>query len=300
MDLLPDLPALRLLADVARLGSIGAAGRAAGISQQSASERLRAMETQTGLVLVQRATTGSSLTSAGRLLVEWSRGLLDQAAEVEAALRTLQEERTRGLHVHASMTTAEYLLPGWLVRLRRDRGTAASLHATNSEAVVDAVRAGQADIGFIEGPADLAGLASRVVGDDRLVLVAEPGDPWARRRKPLGADEIARRPLTSREAGSGTRRVVEDAFRALGHEPAEPEVELTTTSAVLAAVRAGSPPAFLSERVVVGDTGSGRLVEVPTADLDLRRRFTAVWVGSSRPPAGPLRDLLGIAGRAVR
>ena len=38
---LPDLPSLRLLADVARLGSIGAAGREAGISQQSASERLR-------------------------------------------------------------------------------------------------------------------------------------------------------------------------------------------------------------------------------------------------------------------
>jgi molybdate transport repressor ModE-like protein len=294
---LPDLPSLRLLAAVAELGSIGSAGRAAGMSQQSASERLRAIESQVGLVLVQRATSGSTLTSAGRLVVEWSRPLLEQADEVEAALRTLREERSRELHVHASMTTAEYLLPRWLVRLRRERDTAASLHATNTHAVLEAVRAGQADLGFIEGPADLSGLASRVVGTDTLVLVAEPTDPWARRRKPLAPSELARRGLTSREPGSGTRQVVEDAFRAAGATPPRPEVELTTTAAVLAAVRAGSPPAFLSDRAVGHDLESGRLVPVATADLDLRRDFTAVWVGSARPPAGPVRDLLGIAGR---
>ena len=297
VDLLPDLPSLRLLADVARLGSIGAAGRTAGISQQSASERLRAIETQTGLVLVQRATTGSTLTPAGRLLVEWSRPLLEAAEELESALRTLREDRSRELHVYASMTTAEYLLPRWLVRLRRERDTTASLHATNSESVLDAVRRGQADLGFIEGPADLGGLASRVVGDDHLVLVAEADDPWARRRKPLAAAEIGARPLTSREPGSGTRQVVEDAFRAAGATPPSSEVELTTTTAVLAAVRAGSPPAFVSDRAARAEIDAGRLVEVATDGLDLRREFTAVWVGSKRPPAGPVRDLLGIAGR---
>lgn len=300
VDLLPDLPSLRLLADVDRLGSIGAAGRAAGISQQAASERLRAIETQTRLVLLQRATTGSTLTPAGRLLVEWSRVLLEQAGEVEAALRTLRADRTRELRVSASMTTAEYLLPRWLVRLRRERETTASLHATNSEAVLEAVRQGRADLGFIEGPGDRSGLASRVVGHDHLVLVAEPTDPWARRRKPLGVAEVAARRLTSREQGSGTRRVVEDAFRARGLEPPVPEVELTTTAAVLAAVRAGSPPTFVSDRAASSEVAAGRLVAIDVDGLDLRREFTAVWIGTTRPPAGPLRDLLAIAARDAR
>lgn len=297
MDLLPDLPALRLLTDVARLGSIGAAGRAAGISQQSASERLRAVETQTGLVLIHRATTGSTLTAAGRLLTEWSRPLLEQADEIDHALRTLREEHSRELRVYASMTTAEFLLPRLLVRLRRERDTTASLHATNSEAVLDAVRGGRADVGFIEGPADLGRLASRVVDRDVLVLVAEPGDPWLRRRRPLTAEEIAGRRLTSRETGSGTRQVVENAFRALGVRPPASEVELTTTAAILAAVRAGGPPTFVSGRAARGELDAGRLGEVPTAGLDLRRDFTAVWVGSARPPAGPVRDLLATATR---
>ncbi|HTW15509.1 MAG TPA: LysR substrate-binding domain-containing protein [Nocardioides sp.] len=295
--MLPDLPSLRLLADVARHGSIGAAGRVAGISQQSASERLRAMEAQTGLVLVQRAASGSSLTSAGRLLVEWSTRLLEQADEVEVALRTLRQERTEELRVFASMTTAEYLLPRWLVRLRQQRSVTVSLHATNSEAVLGAVRSGEAGLGFVEGPGDLSGLASRAVGDDELMLVAAPDDPWARRRRPLDAAAVAARPLTSRERGSGTRGVIEDAMTRAGAALAPPEAELTTNAAVVGSVRAGSPPAFVSRRAVERDLDSGLLVAVPTTGLDLRRRFTAVWVGGRTPPAGPVRDLLAIAGR---
>jgi molybdate transport repressor ModE-like protein len=292
---LPDLSSLRLLVDVARLGSIGAAGRAAGISQQSASARLRTMERELGLTLLQRSPTGAALTPQGTLLVEWATDLLHRADEIETALATLRQQRSRQLHVHASMTTAEHLLPGWLVRLRERSPVPVSLHATNTDAVLAAVRSGEADLGFIEGPADLSGLASAVVGSDELVLVAAPTDPWARRRRPLRPEAVAARPLTSREPGSGTRGVAEHAAAAVGVTLAPPEVELTTAAAVLASVAAGGAPAFLSRRVVQRDLAAGTLVAVPVAGLDLQRRFTAVWIGTDSPPRGPVRDLLAIA-----
>lgn len=299
MAMLPDLSALRLLADVARLGSIGAAGREAGISQQSASERLRAMETQTGLVLVQRATRGSELTAAGRLLVEWSADLLLRADEIENALQTLRRGRSEELHVHASMTTAEYLLPRWLVQLRQVRQVAVSLRAVNSGDVVAAVRSGDADLGFVEGPVDVSGLSTAVVDVDALVLVAAPEDPWARRRTAIRAAGVASRALTCREPGSGTRAVVETALARAGEKLVEPEVALTTNAAILAAVGAGGSPAFVSERAAAADLASGRVVAVPLADLDVTREFRAVWVGGARPPAGPVRDLLAIALRSL-
>ena len=67
---LPDLDALRLLVGVARRGSIGAAARAVGITQQSASERLRALEAREGLHLLQRGARGSDLTADGVVVVE--------------------------------------------------------------------------------------------------------------------------------------------------------------------------------------------------------------------------------------
>ena len=298
--MLPDLASLRLLTDIARLGSIGGAGRAAGISQQSASERLRAMETQTGLVLVQRAQRGSELTAAGRLLVEWSSDLLARAEEIEQALASLRETRSQELHVHASMTTAEYLLPRWLVRLRQLRQVAVSLRAVNSEEVVAAVRRGEADLGFVEGPVDVDGLATAVVGADELVLVAAPDDPWARRRAPLGPAEVGGRSLTGRELGSGTRAVVDRAMAQAGVTLAPQVAELAANAAIMAAVRAGSPPAFVSRRTAAADLDLGTLVGVPTQGLDLSREFRAVWVGRARPPAGPVRDLLAIARASVR
>jgi len=300
VPVLPDLAALRLLTDIARLGSIGGAGRAAGISQQSASERLRAMETQTGLVLVQRAQRGSELTAAGRLLVEWSSDLLARADEIEHALATLRETRSQEVHVHASMTTAEYLLPRWLVRLRQIRQVAVSLRAVNSEEAVAAVRRGEADLGFVEGPVDIDGLSAAVVGADELVLVAAPDDRWARRRAPVTPAEIGARSLTRREPGSGTRAVVDRAMGLAGVEMAPQVVELAANAAILAAVRAGSPPAFVSRRAAAADLDHGTLVDVPTQGLDLSREFRAVWIGRARPPAGPVRDLLAIARASAR
>lgn len=295
MSVPSDLRSLKLLADVARLGSIGAAGRAAGVSQQSASERLRALEAETRLVLVQRAPRGSALTPAGQLLVEWTRDLLARADEVDIALATLRRDQSQELHVYASMTTAEFLLPRWLVQLRHRRRISVSLRAVNSADVILALRHRQADLGFVEGPIDVGGLSTTVVGTDELVMVAAPDDRWSRRRKPITPADIANRRLTCREPGSGTRAVVEDALRNAGTRLAEPDVELATNTAILAAVRAGGSPALVSRRSAAADLLMKTVVEVAIADLDFSREFRAVWVGGTRLPAGPSRELLDIA-----
>ncbi|RZL70936.1 MAG: LysR family transcriptional regulator, partial [Rhodococcus sp. (in: high G+C Gram-positive bacteria)] len=258
---IPDLAALQLLVDVATHGSIGAAGRANGITQQSASERLRAVEALTGLTLLRRAAGGSTLTESGVLVVGWAARLIDLAQEIDESIATLREGRTHQLSIVASMTVAEYLLPLWLVRLRQQHDTVVSLIATNSEHVRTAVADGSADIGFVEDGADPGDLASLVVARDELGLYSAPHDPWAKQDSPLAPDEIVTRPLTWREAGSGSRRVVDDALARLGLTATAPAAELTTTSGIRSAVSAGSPPAFMSRRSVRSDVEAGRLVE---------------------------------------
>jgi len=287
---------LRLLVGIARHGSIGAAAKALAVSQQSASERLRGMEAQTGLTLVQRGARGSELTAAGVVVTEWAARLLELTDEIEVALEGLRDERSHSLTVWASMTIAESLVPRWLVQLRRRRDdTSVSLTAANSHDVVDAVASGDAQLGFVEGVEAPRGLRSRAVGADELVLVAAPGTAVARRTS-LTPAEVAVLPLTSREPGSGTRQVVERALAAQGLSLHPSVVELTTATAIRESVLAGSAPAFLSRRVVVRDLDAGHLVGVRTPDLDLHRVFRAVWVGSAQPPAGPVRDLVSIAG----
>ncbi|WP_445255994.1 LysR family transcriptional regulator [Nocardioides aurantiacus] len=298
---LPDLDALRLLVGIARHGSIGAAARTNGISQQAASERVRAMEAQTGLTLVRRGARGSQLTEAGVVVTEWAARLLDLADEVDIAIEGLRGDVSRELVVWASMTIAESLIPRWLVQLRQRqlgegyRATTVSLNASNSRDVVEAVREGTAHVGFVEGVEAPVGVRSVTVAQDELFLVTAAGTPLSRRRTPLTPDEVAQLALTSREEGSGTREVLEIALAKHGLEVGDPEVELTTATAIREAVLAGSAPAFLSRRVVARDVDSGNLTVVAVMELDLRRYFRAIWVGTKNPPAGSVRDLVAIA-----
>ncbi len=297
----PELAALRLLVGVARLGSIGAASRAQGITQQAASERLRAVETQTGLTLLRRGARGSHLTEAGAVVVEWAARLIDLADEIDHAIEGLRADDRRDLAVWSSMTIAESLLPRWLVMLRQRQvaeggtPTAVSLRAVNSNEVVAAVRDGRAGLGFVEGADAPIGMRSRVVSRDELVLVALAGTPLSRRRTPLSPREISVLPLTGREPGSGTREVVAAALGRHGLTASEPLVELTTATAIREAVIAGSAPAFLSRRVAAREIESGQLVVLPTPALTLTRSFRAVWSGGREPPAGPVRELVEIA-----
>ncbi|NEC74010.1 LysR family transcriptional regulator, partial [Streptomyces rochei] len=212
----PDLGALELLLAVARLGSLGGAARELGITQPAASSRVRSMERQLGVALVDRSPRGSRLTDAGALVTDWARRIVEAAEAFDAGAQALRDRRDSRLTVAASMTIAEYLLPGWLVALRSQLpDTAVSLLAGNSTAVAERLLAGEADLGFVEGVSVPAGLDSAVIAHDRLIVVAAPGHPWARRRRPLRAAELAATPLILREKGSGTRQVLDAALGGL-------------------------------------------------------------------------------------
>ncbi|MEV5319819.1 LysR family transcriptional regulator [Streptomyces sp. NPDC052687] len=289
----PDLGALELLLAVARLGSLGAAAREVGITQPAASSRIRSMERQLGVALVDRSPRGSRLTDAGALVTDWARRVVEAAEAFDAGAQALRDRRDSRLRVAASMTIAEYLLPGWLLALRAQRpDTAVSLLAGNSAAVAERLLSDEADLGFVEGLTVPPGLDAVVVARDRLIVVTAPGHPWARRREPLSPAELASTPLVLREKGSGTRQVLDAALGGL----ARPLIELSSTTAVKASAVAGAGPAVLSELSVREELSTRRLVSVPVDRVSLRRDLRAVWRTGHRP-AGPARDLLSLTRR---
>ncbi|GGQ23517.1 LysR family transcriptional regulator [Streptomyces roseolilacinus] len=290
----PDLGALELLLAVARHGSLGRAAREVGITQPAASGRIRSMERQLGVALVDRSPRGSRLTAAGALVTDWARRVVEAAEAFDAGAQALRDRRDSRLRVAASMTIAEYLLPGWLIALRAERpDTAVSLRAGNSAAVAALLLAGDADLGYVEGLAVPEGLDGVVVARDRLVVVAAPSHRWARRRAPVTPAELAGTPLVLREHGSGTRQVLDSALAAHGGLAA-PLMELASTTAVKAAAVSGAGPAVLSELAVTEELASRRLAEVPVEGADLRRALRAVWPTGPRP-TGPARDLLSLS-----
>ncbi len=295
---MPELSALELLSAIAKTGSLNAAGREVGTSQQAVSARLTSIESQIGVRLVTRTTRGTQLTAAGEVVAEWADQVLDVAQRVDTGLASLRAERRSRLSVVASQTVAEQLLPRWLVSFQ----TAAARHgvvapeisftATESKDAIASVREGEAELGFIETRGALHGVRSRVVGRDELIVVVPPDHKWVRRSTPISIAELRETPLVSRKSGWQLLLGDDEPIDSDHPEPAAHPLELASAAAVRAAVLAGAGPAVMSRLAISDDLAHGRLRAIPVADLDLRRDLRAIWLGSQNPPAGAARDLL--------
>lgn len=289
--------ALRMLVTVAETESMSEAARRLGTTQQAVSSRMRNLEAQLGVVLVIRSPRGSRLTDVGTVVAGWACDVVDAADRFDEAVRSLAGGATALLQIASSLTIAEHLMPAWLHRLRAESSVEVELTAANSTVVADRVRAGKAEIGFVETPEPSAGLSSRTIASDELVVVVRPGHRWSGRRT-VSARELAATPLVMREQGSGTREALARALREHpeGLTAVAPAAVLPTTAAVRATVAAGDDPAVLSILAVTDALRAGQLVRVKIADLRVIRPLSAVWSsGTSLSPAA--EQLLAVTAR---
>ncbi|MDE0572946.1 LysR family transcriptional regulator [Demequina sp. B12] len=287
----PSIEELRMLLAVQKHGSLTAAAEALNVTQQAVSQRMRALERRLGLALFVRQARGTTLTTHGRLVADWALAVVDQLDALTAGAASLRDDRAAHLRISASLTIAEHLVPSWLVAAHAHQPhVRVELTAVNSATVVERVRAGTDDVGFIESPSLPARLRHKRVGTDEVILVVAPRHPWATRRT-VSLATVARTPLVMREPGSGTRVTVERALEREGHSLARPAAELSTTSAMRAMVLAGGEAAAMSAVAVADDLAMGRLVQVPVNTEPWTRPFTAVWDGTRNLPASA-RDFL--------
>ena len=291
LEPVPDLRSLDLLRSVAELGSIRQAALSHGISQPAASMRLRSLERTMGLQLLDRSQGRAQVTSTGAAVVQWSEDVLAAMRNMLLGVEALKTRGKTQLRVVASMTVAEYLVPDWLKRLRAsDPDIVVSLQMGNTQHVIDEMIRGAADIGFVEGRDPPLGLRSRVVLTDDLVVVVAPSDRWARRTKPVTPGDLSSTPLVLREAGSGTRSVLEQAL--LAHRlQLTTSVEMGSTTAIKSAVASGAGPGVMSRLAVSSEILEGRLVVVNVENLALDRSIRMVW-SASRPLSSSAKRLL--------
>lgn len=283
--------ALRALVEVATQGSLTGAAASLGQAQPNVSRAIAGLERDFGVTLFRRTTRGSVPTPEGLVVIEWARDLLRRIDQFSENVRGLTSNGVTEFSVAASQTIAEHLLPRWLAGFREaNPGSKVAVNVMNSEAVIAAVAAGEVSLGFVEGTKPPSFVNSTTVADDELVLVVDPFHPWTLRTDPISKHDLVSGGLVTREVGSGTRKVLDEA---LGGE-LEPELQLGSNTAVRTAVLTGAGAAVLSRLAVADTIASGELVELPMDIGPLKRKLRVVWVGPKRL-TGPSAGLVEIA-----
>ncbi|ASJ74008.1 LysR family transcriptional regulator [Granulosicoccus antarcticus] len=92
---------IALFLQIVESGSLTAAGREAGLSSTTVSERLAALEAHYGVVLLNRTTRAISLTEEGRTLVEGAKRVLGEVEELDTRIRHGAQTLTGPIRISA-------------------------------------------------------------------------------------------------------------------------------------------------------------------------------------------------------
>ena len=248
------------------------------MTQPAVTFQIKQLEEHLSTRLFDRAQGRISLTPAGQVALEYAERILALSAELDTRLKEMSGQAAGPLLIGASMTVGEYVLPQLIGEFKaRFPAVVPTLFVGNSEAVQERVAERTLDLGFIEGDSHLSSLASEVCGEDELQVVCAPSHPLAAEACALPA-ALRQHAYISREAGSGTRAVID---RYLQHAGVPPDtlnvvVELGSPEAIKGLVATGMGFAIMSRVIAAKEVQLGQLAQVPLRPA-LMRNFSVVY-----------------------
>ena len=265
----PDLDRLFAFRAVVASGGFTRAAEAAGLSQSAMSLKIRQLERELGVRLLERVGRRVTPTAAGaELLVHVDR----LKAAHEAAIAAIAPHRAGAIgrvSIGTGATACLHFLPGPLRALReRMPGLEIIVRTGDTADMLIDLEANRLDVALVTLPATGRAFVVEELAVDPLIAVmpAEAGGGG----RPIGAVELAHHPLILYESRGATRRIVDDWFAA-GGVAARPVMELGSVETIRELVGAGLGAAVLPSLAFPPGAPSGAITTRPlTPPLERR------------------------------
>lgn len=201
MARLPTLRHLRYFVTAYDSGHFGRAAEACHVTQPTLSAGIKQMEDLLEVTLFERGAAGVLPTAAARAIEQRARAVLRDAEDLTIAARRHADPLVGPVRLAGIPTILPYILPGVLPELRRRfPDLELRLEERQTEAVLDRLARGVADIGLVALPYPLDGLVSEALLDDPLVLACRKDHPLACRSE-IGVGELRQEELLLLEDG---------------------------------------------------------------------------------------------------
>lgn len=250
---------LRAFHHVAVCGGFSRAAEELGLTQPAMSDQVRKLEEEYDVLLFNRHKKQVFLTPQGEKLLEITRRMFDNEHQ---ALELLSEQRAlRSGTLRIMADSAHHLLHILASFRERYPGVRISVRAGNTESVLAALSAYEADIGVLGDVPESRDLNALRLNVTPIVAFSALTHPAAKRPS-LRLADLETLPLVLRENGSKTRRKLEDAANAAGLSLI-PAIEAEGREAVREIVASGAGIGFVSEAEFGADA---RLVRIPLED----------------------------------
>lgn len=286
-----DLTTLRLFVAVCELHSMNRVSDDANMVPSAISKRLAALEDTVGVKLLRRRRRGMEPTAPGLALLEHARAILGRVDQIRQDMDAYASGIRGQIKLLASSSAlAESLaddIAGFL-SVPAHQGIQISLEETNSDKVMQGLRAGVAALGVCWDAADFRELEHVPYRTDRLALIVPASHPLAARPDIAFADTLdhdhVNLPATTAVVSFLRRQAVQ-----LG-KPFSHRVTVSTIDSALRLVLAGLGVSIVPAEVLATCTAPTGIVAIPLTDDWARRRFAICY--RSRTGLSPAEALL--------
>ncbi|MFA5488382.1 MAG: LysR family transcriptional regulator [Candidimonas sp.] len=243
-----DLADLHLFLCVVDAGSITQGAARANLALASASGRLRRIEADAGVQLLERRPRGVVATEAGEALAHHARLMLRQQALLKGELRDFAIGANGTLHLYANTAALTEFLPSrlapWLAERPRLR---VELKERTSAEIVRMIVSGLAEAGIVADAVDAQGLVLQPVARDHLVLIVSAAHRLASRATIRFVD-VVKEPFVGLVPGSALQDHVDDHARAAG-QPLALRIRMKTFDGVCEMVAQGVGVAVVPQSI---------------------------------------------------
>jgi DNA-binding transcriptional LysR family regulator len=262
----------------AESSSFSEAAKRLHLTQPTISHHIQMLERELGVTLFERSSSGHHLTEAGQLLLPWARRLMRETMQMQEMMSSIQENIVGHLRIACSTTSGKYLLPQLAARFHlRHPGVKITILSCTQEYVVRRLLEKEAQLGVLSREVDSESVESQEFFEDHIILIA-PASLSRDMRQTFTPASLLEMPFIIREPTSGTRRVMlaELAKHDIALDDLDIFLEVGNAEAIVETVAAGFGASFVSRLAAARALELGKVIEIPVADLDLRRKIYMV------------------------
>ncbi len=200
---------LKVFCTVAETKSFSKTSEIIHLTQPAVSLQIQALEEKYETKLFDRSSSTVTLTPSGEILYKYAKEILALYSSAEKAIGKQTAIVKGSLTIGAGSNIGNYILPSVITEFQNMHPKIKLyLLVGNTKRVMELLNAGNIDLGLVEGDVAKQKMIVKRLISDELLLIVSPGHAWAK-RKEVSISELSKEPFIIREAGSGTRQIIE-------------------------------------------------------------------------------------------
>ena len=246
------------------------------ITQPAVSQHIRFLEKHYNTRLFRYEGKKLRLTGAGEILRNASLTMMHDELSMQNEMVRAEEERE--IRFGATRTVGDALM-GRILENYLEKYPDAKIHmeVENTKELLGRLDGGEIDFALVEGFFKKSEYDFQKYSDENYIAVCSPD--YAFRQEPDCIENLFQERLLLREAGSGTREVLERYLDAknLSVSDFERVTEAGSLQTIKELTKAGCGITFLYEAAVRRELEDGSLRQIPLRDFPVVHEFAFIW-----------------------